>query len=73
MRESRHIVGEYQLTIDDVLENRDQWDKIAIGAYPVDVQPTATQTYGTVIGSPDRYAVPFRSLVPLKVPMYRIR
>ena len=67
VRESRHIIGEYQLTIDDVLENRDQWDKIAIGAYPVDVQPTATQTYGTVIGSPDRYAVPFRSLVPLEV------
>ncbi len=67
VRESRHIIGEYQLTIDDVLENRDQWDKIAIGAYPVDVQPTATQTYGTVIGSPDRYAVPFRSLVPLNV------
>lgn len=67
VRESRHIIGEYQLTIDDVLENRDQWDKIAIGSYPVDVQPTATQRYGTVIGSPDRYAVPFRSLVPLKV------
>ena len=67
VRESRHIIGEYQLTIDDVLENRDQWDKIAVGAYPVDVQPTATQTYGTVIGSPDKYAVPFRTLVPLKV------
>ena len=67
VRESRHIIGEYQLTIDDVLENRDQWDKIAIGAYPVDVQPTAAQTYGTVIGSPDRYAIPFRCLVPLKV------
>ena len=67
VRESRHIIGEYQLTIDDVLENRDQWDKIAIGSYPVDVQPTATQRYGTVIGSPDRYAVPFRSLVPLAV------
>lgn len=67
VRESRHIIGEYQLTIDDVLENRDQWDKIAIGAYPVDVQPTATQTYGTVIGSPDRYAIPFRCLVPLEV------
>ena len=67
VRESRHTIGEYQLTIDDVLENRDQWDKIAIGAYPVDVQPTATQTYGTVIGSPDRYAVPFRCLVPKNI------
>ena len=67
VRESRHTIGEYQPTIDDVLENRDQWDKIAIGAYPVDVQPTATQTYGTVIGSPDRYAVPFRCLVPKNI------
>ena len=67
IRESRHIIGEYQLTIDDVLENRDQWDKIAIVAYPADIQPTAGQTYGTVIGSPDRYAIPFRSLVPLNV------
>lgn len=67
IRESRHIIGEYQLTIDDVLENRDQWDKIAIVAYPADIQPTAGQTYGTVIGSPDRYAIPFRSIVPLKV------
>ncbi len=67
VRESRHIVGEYQLTIDDVLENRDQWDKIAIVAYPADIQPTVGQTYGTVIGSPDRYAIPFRCLVPLNV------
>lgn len=67
VRESRHIIGEYQLTIDDVLENRDAWDKIAIGSYPVDVQPTAQQTYGTVVGNPDRYALPYRSLVPLKV------
>ena len=67
VRESRHIIGEYQLTIDDVLENRDQWDKIAIVAYPADIQPTAGQTYGTVIGFPDRYAIPFRSIVPLNV------
>lgn len=67
VRESRHIIGEYQLTIDDVLENRDQWDRIALGSYPVDVQPTATQRWGTIIGNPDRYSIPFRSLVPLEV------
>jgi len=65
VRETRHIIGEYQLTIDDVLENRDQWDKIAIGGYPADIQASILQPYGTVIGSPDRYAVPFRCLVPL--------
>ena len=67
VRETRHIVGEYQLTIDDVLENRDFWDKIAIGSYPADVQPSLTQPSGTVIGNPDRYAVPFRCLVPRNV------
>jgi len=67
VRESRRITGEYLLTIDDVLENRDQWDKIAIGSYPADVQPSSAQRSGTVIGNPDRYSVPFRSLVPLIV------
>ena len=67
VRETRHIIGEYVLTIDDVLENRDQWDKIAIGSYPADVQPSIVQPFGTVIGNPDRYAVPFRSLIPLGV------
>ncbi|KJS88021.1 MAG: hypothetical protein JM58_02355 [Peptococcaceae bacterium BICA1-8] len=67
IRESRHIIGEYQLTIDDVLENKDHWDRIAIGSYPVDVQPTVKQRWGTIIGNPDRYSIPFRSIVPLEI------
>ena len=67
VRESRHILGEYTLSIDDVLENRDSDQKIAIGGYPADIQPTAEQTWGTVVGDPDRYAVPFGCLVPLGV------
>jgi hypothetical protein len=67
VRESRHFLGEYQLTIDDVLGNRDQWDKIAIGSYPADVQPSTLNPYGTVVGSPDRYAVPFRCIVPADI------
>lgn len=67
VRESRHIIGEYVLTIDDVLENRDQEDTIAIGSYPVDVQPTVNQRWGTVVGNPEQYGIPFRSLVPLDV------
>jgi len=67
IRESRHIIGEYQLTIDDVLENKDHWDSIAIGSYPVDVQPTVKQRWGTIIGNPDRYGIPFRSIVPLEI------
>ena len=67
VRESRHITCEYNLTIVDVLENRDQDDRIAVTSYPVDVQPTKTQTYGTVVGYPDQYAVGYKSLVPQDV------
>ncbi len=64
VRESRHILGEYRLTLDDVLENRWFADTIAIGSYPVDVPPSAAQTAGIILGNPDRYGVPFRALVP---------
>lgn len=67
VRETRHIQGEYRLTITDVLENRDQWDRIGHGSYPVDVQPTSPGNFGNVIGKPDIYSIPFRSLVPLEV------
>lgn len=67
IRESRHIYGEYRLTIDDVLENRDFPDRIAFGCYPVDVQATARDQKGYVVGNPHQYAIPFRSIVPLKV------
>ena len=67
VRETRHIKGEYRLTITDVLENKDHWDRIAHGSYPVDIQPTAPDNLGNVIGKPDMYSIPFRCLVPLKV------
>jgi len=67
VRETRHIQGEYRLTITDVLENRDQWDRIAHGSYPVDIQPTAPDNLGNVIGKPALYSIPFRCLVPLQV------
>jgi len=67
VRETRHIEGEYRLTITDVLENGDHWDRIAHGSYPVDIQPTSPENLGNVIGKPALYSIPFRCLVPLKV------
>ena len=67
VRETRHFIGEYRLTITDVLENRDQWDKIGHGKYPVDIQPTYAENRGVIIGAPDIYSIPFRSLVPLGI------
>ena len=67
VRETRHIVGEYRLTITDVLENRDHWDRIAHGSYPVDVQPTGPKDLGDIVGKPAIYSIPFRCLVPQKI------
>lgn len=67
VRETRHMIGEYRLTMLDVLENRDQWDRVAFGSYPVDIQRTSPSDNGAVVSHPLKYAIPFRSLVPLKV------
>jgi hypothetical protein len=67
VRETRHIKAEYQLTMADVWTRRDHWDSIGFGGYPVDVQATSLKDWGYVISSPKQYAIPFRSLIPLKV------
>lgn len=67
VRETRHIYGEYRLTAIDLLENRDQWDRIAFGSYPVDIQSINPNDFGAVAMEPYKYAVPFRSIVPQKV------
>lgn len=67
VRESRHIKGEYQLTLDDVLDNRIFPDRIALGSYPVDVQASSRYESGVSYGVPKGYSIPFRSLVPLKI------
>jgi len=67
VRETRHFIGEYRLTITDVLENKDHWDRIGHGSYPVDVQATSPDTTGNVIGVPDIYSIPFRCLVPVEI------
>ena len=67
VRETIHVRAEYQLPLSDIWENKDHWDRIGFGAYPVDVQATSTNDYGYVYGKPVQYAIPFRSLVPLEV------
>ena len=67
IRETRHILAEYQLPITDVWENKDHWDSIGIGAYPVDVQQTTVDGWGYYITNPVQYAIPYRSLVPKEI------
>ncbi len=64
VRESRHFNTEYILTIDDVLENRNFPDQIAVASYPVDVQPSVPGDYGKIVGNPDRYGIPYGSILP---------
>ncbi|WP_281888963.1 FAD-dependent oxidoreductase [Paenibacillus sp. YYML68] len=67
VRETRHIQGEYRLSIIDVVENRDHWDRIGFGEYPVDIQRLSPADTGAVVTDPKKYAIPFRTIVPLKV------
>ncbi|QOR36759.1 FAD-dependent oxidoreductase [Clostridium sp. 'deep sea'] len=66
IRESRHFSTVYQLTIDDILENKDFDDRIALGSYPVDMQGT-TPKDALIVGNPLKYSVPLRSIVPINI------
>lgn len=67
VRETRHIHAEYQLPMSDVWTNKDHWDGVGFGAYPVDVQAQTPHDYGYVLSSPKQYAIPFRSIVPKEI------
>ena len=63
VRETRHILGGYTLTLDDVLSGRDFPDTVARGAYPVDLHGG-----GVTLRRIERaYGIPFRCLVPAEI------
>ncbi len=67
VRETRHIKAEYQLPMSDVWTNKDHWDSIALGAYPVDIQAQTPEDYGRVVAAPIQYAIPLRSIIPKEI------
>ena len=64
VRETRHIVGEYKLTVRDELESTYYSNAIAMASYPIDVQTMSIYDWGYVIGSPDQYYIPFGVIIP---------
>jgi glycine/D-amino acid oxidase-like deaminating enzyme len=65
VRETRRIVGDYQLTADDVLEARKFEDVVARGAYPVDIHnPKGRGTVLKRVPPGEAYDIPLRSLLP---------
>jgi ribulose 1,5-bisphosphate synthetase/thiazole synthase len=77
VRETRHILGDYVLTLEDVLDGRGFADTVARGAYPVDLHDLhagakvlgACVEGGGVTLRPiqNAYGIPVRSLLPADV------
>ncbi|GAA1008001.1 hypothetical protein Aple_044640 [Acrocarpospora pleiomorpha] len=71
IRESRHILGEYTLTADDVMSGRKQEDVVARGYFPVDIHNVdGVEGYGeggVWAGLDDSYDIPYRCLVPARL------
>lgn len=64
VRETRHIIGDYQLTEDDVLRGRGFSDGIACGTFAIDIHPPeGTQQIFTGSGKAV-YEIPYRTLLP---------
>ena len=68
IRESRHILGEYRLPADDLLEGKVPEDSILLAANSVDVHGRFGPTSNEYVAiNSAYYGVPYRSLVPVKV------
>jgi FAD dependent oxidoreductase len=68
VRETRRIIGDYQLTAADVLEARKFDDVIARGSYPIDIHnPAGTGTILKRLPPGEAYDIPLRCLIPQRV------
>jgi FAD-dependent oxidoreductase family protein len=74
VRESRHVAGDYVLTLDEVLSGADFPDTVARGAYPLDLHDLrpGAQVLGARVGGggvtlrriEHSYGIPLRCLLP---------
>ncbi len=66
LRETRRIVGDYQLTAEDIYEGRIFDDTIGLGSYYIDVHSATDKTNRSELT--DRaYGIPYRALLPRDV------
>ncbi len=65
VREGRRILGDYQLTGEDILAARKFPDAVARGTYPIDIHnPTGKGTILKRLPAGESYDIPLRCLVP---------
>lgn len=67
IRETRHIDGEYMLTIRDILTNEPFDDTIGLSSHPVDVAPRPKCCQDAVPPKRAWFRIPYRSLVAKNV------
>jgi len=64
VRESRRIVGDYQITQEDLLSCKPFEDSVARGCYPIDIHnPTGSGTTLIYLDEGQSYAIPYRSML----------
>jgi hypothetical protein len=63
MRETSHIVGEYTMTSEDIIEGTPHHDAIAVGSYYMDIHTPDTKGLAPMI-QPPLYSIPYRCLIP---------
>lgn len=67
LRDSRRVVGQYQLTEEDILNSRKFPDGIANGVHPIDLHTNSARFQGRhLVLTPcgDYYQIPYRCLLP---------
>ena len=65
VRESRHLVGRYQLTAEDVCSGRQFKDGIAQGSFPIDIHsPDGSEVALTPVSDGRAYQIPLRCMLP---------
>jgi hypothetical protein len=64
IRETRHIVGDYKMTEEDVLNSRAFEDGIACGTFAIDIHPPEGEQQVFTGSGKAVYEIPYRSLLP---------
>lgn len=65
VRETRRILGDYQITADDILENFTAPDPVALGSWPIDIHPSDGRVgvHPHKDDPPPPYPIPLRCLL----------
>jgi hypothetical protein len=66
IRESRRILGEYTMQLEDVMTGTGFADSIAVGGYFIDIH-SATDAHGTWVRTDKGYGIPYRTMLPVQV------